>query len=110
MSELYGDMVRRLRKARGWSQPRLAEESGVKLRTLQDIEGNKHPTVQRGNRLALNAALDVPGDPEAEAESLDDDVKLMLKIVGAGLMTMTPTERLEWLHDFTISRMNPAGM
>ena len=99
MTESYGDQVRRLREARGMTQPQLAEAAGLSVRTLQDVEANKSERPQRGTRLKLAAVLDIEGDAAEERESWSEDVKTILDIVGAGLETMTHRERMAWLAD-----------
>jgi len=47
-----------LRKARGWTQERLAEESGVAVRTIQRLEAGKDASLETIKLLA--DALDVP--------------------------------------------------
>lgn len=105
MTETYGQMVSRLRKARGWTQAELADRSGVKLRTLQDIEADKVSKPHRDNRLGLARALDIPGDKTSEMETWDEDVETILSIIGAYLMTLSPPERIRWLTS-EITRRN----
>lgn len=102
MSESYGQTVQRLRRARGWTQRELAAESGVPLRTIQDVELDKHSKPQRTTRLALNQTLDIVGDPRQERADWPSDVSAILDIFGAFLMLLTPDQRLEWLRDATI--------
>lgn len=101
-NESYGQLVQRLRKARGWTQRQLAAASGVPLRTLQDVELDKHSRPQRATRLALNQALEIAGDPDQERAEWPEDVTTILDIFGAFLMLLTPEQRLEWLRDATI--------
>jgi transcriptional regulator with XRE-family HTH domain len=96
--ETFGQQVARARKQRSWTQKDLADKSGVKLRTIQDVEGDKHQNPQRDTRLRLQKALDLPGDPEQERSDWDPDVKVILDITGAFLMTLNPDARLEWLR------------
>lgn len=101
MGESYGQKVRRLRKERGWTQQDLAAESGVPRRTIQDVEVDKHGRPQRATLLALNAALDIEGNPEEERAGWTTDVQVILDIVGAYLMTLTPEERIKWMSEIT---------
>ena len=100
-AETYGQQVARLRKELGLTQQQLAEQSGVPKRTIQDVEGDKRGKPQRSTRLALNKALGIEGHAEAEREEWPDDVKVILDILGAYLMTMTPSERLAWMSEIT---------
>lgn len=96
--ETFGQQVARARKHRGWTQKELAARSGVKVRTLQDVEADRHQKPQRDTRLRLSETLGLLGDPEQERAEWDDDVKVILDITGAFLMTLNPAERLEWLR------------
>lgn len=99
MSETYGQMIRRLRKERDWTQKELAARSGVPLRTLQEVESDARANPQRATRLALNQALEVAGDPDQERAEWPNDVTVILDILGAFLMTMTPDDRRRWLRE-----------
>lgn len=101
--ETYGQQVRRLRKARKWSQPDLHKHSGVPVRTIQDIEADKPDKPHRGTVLALNRALDIAGDPVAERRTWPEDVQVILDIVGAYLMTMEPSDRIRWMSTVTLT-------
>lgn len=96
--ETFGQQVARARKQRGWTQKDLAEQSGVKLRTLQDVELDTHKKPQRATRLRLAQALGLQGDAEQERSDWDRDVKVILDLVGAYLMTLQPDARLEWVR------------
>lgn len=97
MKETYGQQVRRLRREQGMTQAQLATASGVSYRTIQDVEGDKHEKPQRGTRLALNAVLGIAGDPDEERAAWPEDVRVILDIVGAYLMTITPEQRIRWV-------------
>lgn len=57
--ETLGEKISRLRDARGWSQEKLAEESEVARRTIQNIEGSKVESPGIDVVLALAGALGV---------------------------------------------------
>lgn len=98
--ETFGQQVFRLREERGWTQKRLAEESGVPVRTIQDIEKDLRERPHRGTLLKLRRALDIEGDAVRERSEWPDDVATIVDIVGAYLMTLTPGERVRWVSDF----------
>lgn len=100
MDETFGQLVFRLREERGWTQKRLSEESGVPVRTIQDIEKDLRARPQRGTKLKLGRALDIEGDAVRERSEWPDDVAAIVDIVGAWLMTRTPAERIQWVAMF----------
>lgn len=100
MEETFGSQVFRLREERGWTQKRLSEESGVPVRTIQDIEKDLRDKPQRGTVLKLRRALDIEGDAVRERSEWPDDVAAIVDIVGAWLMTLTPAERIQWIAEF----------
>ena len=53
-----GNLVRRARKKRGWSQTRLGEKSGLRQETISLIE-NGNPATRLETILAVLAALDL---------------------------------------------------
>jgi class 3 adenylate cyclase/tetratricopeptide (TPR) repeat protein len=57
---LFGDILRRLRRAAGWTQAELAERANLSLRGIADLERgiNRHP--RRETVLALAEALELP--------------------------------------------------
>lgn len=107
MDETFGQLVFRLREERGWTQKRLAEESGVPVRTIQDIEKDLRDKPQRATLLKLRRALDIEGDPVRERSEWPDDVAAVVDIVGAYLMTLTPAERIAWVSDFVRGTVRP---
>lgn len=111
--ETYGQMIARLRDARGWSQQRLADESGVPKRTIQEVEGDKVAQPQRRTKLKLAAALDIEGDPDETRESWPTDVKVYLDIMGAFLSALPEARRLEVMsaitRDYITARFSENG-
>jgi class 3 adenylate cyclase/tetratricopeptide (TPR) repeat protein len=57
---LFGDLLRQLRRAAGWTQAELAERANLSLRGIADLERgiNRHP--RRETVLALAEALELP--------------------------------------------------
>ena len=84
-----GQKIKELRLLAGFSQEKLAEESGLSLRSIQRIENNQ--TVPRGDSLSrLSAALNVPLDtltgyrylqPTEKSVELKEDPKILLLIM-----------------------------
>lgn len=94
--ETYGQQVARLRDERGWTQDKLAAESGVPKRTLQDVELDKGKP-QRGTRLKLNMALGIEGDAATTRSEWPTDVQTYLDILGAFFTALPESERVEWM-------------
>lgn len=77
----FGDNVRRLRKARGWTQGQLADrlrEGGIDLHqtTIAKIEGGTRPTVVHEIwtlAAVFNVGLDVLFPPIAQEDPRDDE-------------------------------------
>lgn len=107
--ETFGQLVYRLREERKWTQKRLAEESGVPVRTIQDIEKDLRDRPQRATILKLRRALDIEGDPVRERSEWPDDIAAIVDIVGAYLMTLTRPERIQWTAGFVRNTMNEQG-
>ena len=84
-----GQKIKELRLLAGFSQEKLAEESGLSLRSIQRIENNQ--TVPRGDSLSrLSAALNVPLDTltgyrylqqTEKSVELKEDPKILLLIM-----------------------------
>jgi DNA-binding XRE family transcriptional regulator len=53
------DLIKSLRRQRGWSQEHLAEVAGVSARTIQRVEGDGVCSMETRN--ALGAAFELPG-------------------------------------------------
>ena len=78
----FGERLRRLREARGWSQQELSERSGVPYITIYRCERGQHqePRVNVAARLAraLGVSLDVLADTYGDViqdETLGEDMK-----------------------------------
>lgn len=61
-----GRAIERLRVARGWSRPELAQRAGVKYETVWEIETGRRKRTDRGVLDRLAAALGVP-QPDVQA-------------------------------------------
>jgi XRE family transcriptional regulator, regulator of sulfur utilization len=58
---LFGQSLRRLRTARGWSQERLAEAAGITLNYVGNLErGEQGPSLHILVRLSRALGIDVP--------------------------------------------------
>jgi putative transcriptional regulator len=69
MDDMTGLVLRAIRQSRGWSQPRLAKESGVSTSTIAKIEqGVQSPTLVTFQRLldAAGYAMWLMEKPEQE--------------------------------------------
>lgn len=86
-------MVAEARRAHGWTQPQLAEASGVALRTVQDVESAKHRNPQARTHRALCQALDLPIDRTAPARGLSEKVTVTVDGVGEKSVRFEGTPR-----------------
>lgn len=84
----WGDRVRRLREARGWSQDDLAERAGTTQAQVSRIEAGRHPNARTdtlwGLADALGVSLDMLVGRDAASASVDEDARLG-RIVRAAL-------------------------
>ena len=97
--------VRAARKARGWTQKRLAEEAGVSLRTVQYFEG-RTSAPQPENLRNMTRALGLTSNnddevAEATRSEWPGEVRVFLDMMGAYLMTMPEGARMTVIHDLT---------
>jgi transcriptional regulator with XRE-family HTH domain len=99
--------VRDARRARGWTQERLAEESGVKLRSISSFE-NGHSTPQPANLRKILRVLgltDEGGDvlefPTKMPREWPRDIEVFRDMLAAYLATVPEDERLTIIHDLT---------
>jgi transcriptional regulator with XRE-family HTH domain len=92
--------VREARKARGWSQARLADEAGVAENTVMHLEQAKKNT-QPGNVRKILDALEI-APLAATALNLDDvpeDVQIFLRVAVQRLRVLGEGERQAVLTD-----------
>lgn len=70
-----GNIVRRARKKRGWSQTRLGERAGLRQETVSLIETG-HPAAKLETILAVLAALDLEFRiaPRAQGDPADIEI------------------------------------
>ena len=101
--------IRRSRKSRGWSQDRLAEESGVAPGTVQRVERGEK--VRPGNLYAIRMALGLP-DGDAATPPPDDPrearVQLALDLTEKWLRALPENEvepAIEELTRWVVTRM-----
>src|SRR5215469_4105607 len=58
----FGDFLRQLRRAEGWSQAELAEHAGLSLRGVADLERGINRRPRRETLLALARAFGLTGE------------------------------------------------
>lgn len=81
---VIGARIRSARKARGWSQERLAQEAGVSPGTVSSVEaGNK---VRPGNLFSIRTALDITNDEPRNHSDLPSSVQTTLDAVKKWLL------------------------
>src|SRR5688500_4817605 len=61
----FGDLLRRFRVARGLTQERLAERSGLSVRGISDLERGARTVPYRETIVRLIAGLELAGEEEA---------------------------------------------
>ena len=61
----FGDLLRRVRVARGLTQERLAERIGLSVRGISDLERGVRNVPYREKILRLIEGLELPGDEQA---------------------------------------------
>lgn len=107
--ETYGQMIARLREARGWSQEDLGRAADVPKRTIQDIELDKVKTPQRRTRQKLHMALEIEGDPDLTRRAWPSDIQVFLDVLGAFMVNLTEERRLELMRAMTIDLVEFKG-
>ncbi|MEY3952177.1 MAG: hypothetical protein RL320_979 [Pseudomonadota bacterium] len=68
---VQGLLVKHLRTVRGWSQPLLAENAGLSLRTIQRVESESQASLETLSALA--ATLEVPLEQLLEVPRVSSD-------------------------------------
>lgn len=92
--------IREARKARGWTQPQLAEQAGVSLRMIQDAEsGNRRP--QAAKLDAIRRVLDLDATADETRATWDGYSTAAADLVGQTMHTFTPDERRQLFIDLT---------
>lgn len=94
-----GSVVRARRKARGWTQQRLADAAHLSLRTITNVEAGKH--VDDATLVDVCQVLDIDPDTlEGTTRTLEDvwmqyppDVQVLLNVLGGWLMALPPARR-----------------
>lgn len=95
-----GERVRTMRLSRGWTQVKLAEESGIGQSAISSIETGSTKWLRGGNLLRIAAALAVhprwlqtgAGDPQAAIESSTEDA-----ILHELARQLSPQNRAAWI-------------
>lgn len=81
-SESLGDRIRRLRKARGWTQEQLAEAAQISRPQVTKIEKDDVPNIRATTLDAIARALSVSVDRLAGGVAMKDDVPLAVRLFG----------------------------
>jgi transcriptional regulator with XRE-family HTH domain len=93
------DDIKRLRKERGWSQAKLAEEARVDEDTVAAAESGRRRT-QEGNLRAILDALDIePTAARLVLTGLPEDVDVFVRVVAERLRHMDSDRRAHVLAD-----------
>jgi len=95
-----GDRIRTARKARGWSQARLAEAAGISENTVLSIELGKRTPQGTKLRAVLDAlGLAAPADGVLDLEDVPDDVRVFAKVAVQRLKVLPDDRRALVLAD-----------
>ena len=83
MDHRFGQMVKNSRDGRGWSQEKLAGESGVSPQAISNIErGQSSPTLANALSLSKTLGIDLgeltPRNPAVDAEAMKQDALQIL--------------------------------
>lgn len=102
------NQLRRERKARGWSQARLAEEAGLAPNTVSRLEAGEK--VRPGSLTAALAALGIEhlSDTVVSREEMADSVRLVMEITERWITSLPVDEVDQAARDLTrwiMSRM-----
>jgi transcriptional regulator with XRE-family HTH domain len=81
-TESFGEWLRRSREARGWSQAKLADISGVSQPQIWNIEAGKSVNPQERTRRKLSEALGEPVPAPVENEAQEEE-----RVAGLGVLT-----------------------
>lgn len=121
--ELVGYEVRDLRRARGWSQEKLAKEAGISRQTLSELERGRPPQPSTLDRVALalettSSALLMAGAgpmPEALQEACaqglikDATMEEILRLRGAEGFLGRPCDPWDYQALLALMRRRPSG-
>lgn len=101
-------VVRAERKRRDWGQQKLADEAGVSLGVISNLERRKNRPQPENERAILSAlGLDeAPGEPEPETRQWPLDVAVFLDVMGLFLVSVPEQKRAQVIRDLTRQVMN----
>lgn len=107
LSKAIGEHIRRLRKARGWSQTELGAHAGISRATIAQIELGRYRSVDLDTVVALAKALGVSPSilidgATAEEGSLQKAVEEFKNSYWAKAMSPTE-EELQWLANLPVA-------
>jgi len=99
--ETYGEMIARLRDAKGWTQDDLVEATGgeISKRALQAIEAGETQNPQRRTRQVLAQVLDIEGDAEKTRGALPIDIRAFLNAIGVALSHVDEPDREDVMRE-----------
>lgn len=104
MSKTLAEQAVAERKRRGLTQRELAQSAGISHRAYQDFEAGKTKP-QRDTLRKIVEALDLQMEGAEVAqmtrEARPRETQVFLEMLGAYLDTMTPEQRMAFIHDET---------
>ena len=103
----FGEWLVRARGAAGLTQDQLAEETGVHVNTIKNLEAGKTKRPSAGVAAALRSRLGAQPEPEEVREEFDRHTRAFLDLVGAYLMAQPEDKRLDRIFDLTRYLVTP---
>lgn len=105
-----GDAVRAARKRKRWGQQQLADEAGVSLGVISNLERKKTRPQPENERTILRAlGIETTDDADHYDEERRDwpaDVAVFLDVMGLFLTATPEAGRADIIHDLTRQVMN----
>lgn len=103
----FGEWLVQARGAAGLTQDQLAEETGVHVNTIKNLEAGKTKRPSAGVSAALRERLGARPEPEEVREEFDKHTRAFLDLVGAYLMAQPEDKRLDRIFDLTRYLVTP---
>lgn len=105
----FGKWLVEARGAAGLTQEELAEQAGVHVNTIKNLESGTTQRPQPPTAAALRKRLGEQPEPEEVREEYDRRTKAFLELVGAYLMAQPEEARLDRIFDLTRYLVSPKG-
>lgn len=103
----FGAWLVQARGAAGLTQDQLAEETGVHVNTIKNLEAGKTKRPSAGVAAALRNRLAERPTPDEVRDEFDRHTRAFLDLVGAYLMAQPEDKRLDRIFDLTRYLVTP---